>query len=53
MSDDNLVYLLRRAAEERARATNSKHDSVRIAHTNLAEAYEKRLGEQAPSNDPG
>ena len=51
MADDDLVYLVRRATEERARASNSRHVSVRVAHTQLAEAYEKRVGLPIPDND--
>jgi hypothetical protein len=43
MAKDDLVYLVRRAAEERMRASIAKHDGARVSHAGLADAYEARL----------
>lgn len=43
MSDDDLVYLLRRAAEERRLATDAATDEARAAHRGLADAYDERV----------
>ncbi len=47
MADDDLVYLLRRAAEEKVRAAESIHDRARLAHQGLAQAYEAKLRGEA------
>lgn len=45
MADEDLVYLLRRAREERQRAAESQDNPVRLVHALLADAYERRLRE--------
>lgn len=47
MSDDDLVYLLRRAAEEHDRATTAKALQARAVHEALAEAYDRRARKRA------
>lgn len=42
MADDDLVYLLRRSAEERAKARNATDDSVMAAHREMADAYDAK-----------
>ncbi len=44
MAEDDLVYLVRRAAEERARALKSRHAKARAIHTLMADAYDNRAG---------
>jgi hypothetical protein len=43
MPDDDLVYLLRRAVEERRRADGCDNEAARASHRGLAEAYEDRV----------
>ena len=48
MADDDLVYLLRRAADEKRLATTAGNDSARLAHQGLADAYEQRIRDADP-----
>ena len=41
--DNDLVYLNRRASQERTAALNSRHPGVRHIHLELAQAYEFRV----------
>ena len=41
--DNDLVYLNRRASQERTAALNSQHPGVRHIHLELAQAYEFRV----------
>jgi hypothetical protein len=50
--DDDLVYLLRRAAEERKRATESRDDVVRLTHQAMADAYQRRTAAMGSSGMP-
>lgn len=43
MPNDDLIYLLRRAVEERQRADGCDHAAARAAHEGLAEGYEDRV----------
>ena len=52
MAEDDLVYLLRRSAEERTRAQTATENCVRIAHRELARGYEVRLRQQADIEAP-
>jgi len=52
MAEDDLVYLLRRSAEERTRAQTATENCVRIAHRELARGYEIRLRQQADFEAP-
>jgi len=47
MADDDLVYLLRRAADERARAEKAVDPAAKAAHGGLAERYDQRIREQS------
>ncbi len=52
MAEDDLVYLLRRAAEERAKALESRQGKARAIHSSLAQAYGDRARCQAqPEGD--
>ena len=46
MVDDDLPYLLRRAAHERARAAQATDPEAKAAHYWLAEHYEARIRER-------
>jgi hypothetical protein len=43
MRDNDLAYLLRRAAEERRRADGCDNEATKASHRGLAEAYEDRI----------
>ena len=43
MAKDDLVYLLRRAAEERKMASEAVNGEARAAHIGLADAYEEKV----------
>ncbi len=45
MADDDLIYLLRRAADERARADMATDAGAKAAHGGLAERYDARIRE--------
>lgn len=45
MSDDDVKYLLKRAAEERKRAAASTNASARQVHENAAAEYQRRANE--------
>jgi hypothetical protein len=47
MADDDLIYLLRRAADERARAEKAVDPAARAAHDGLAQRYDQRIREQS------
>ena len=47
MADNDLIYLLRRAADERARAETAINPAVKAAHGGLAECYDRRIHEQS------
>ncbi|HSI19743.1 MAG TPA: hypothetical protein VK980_18395 [Sphingomonas sp.] len=47
MADDDLIYLLRRAADERARAEKAIDPAARAAHDGLAQRYDQRIREQS------
>lgn len=47
LEEDNLSYLLRRAAEERKQAAGAGPLSERIAREALADAYDRRARERA------
>jgi hypothetical protein len=47
MADDDLIYLLRRAADERARAEKAIDPAAKAAHGGLAERYDQRIREQS------
>ncbi len=51
MSDPDLIYLLKRAAEERARAAQSA-DGARHAHEEMAKSYAKRASFMMPADSP-
>lgn len=44
MADDDLIYLLRRAVEERLRADGCTNAAAKASHAGMAAAYERRLG---------
>ncbi|WP_176472952.1 hypothetical protein [Sphingomonas lenta] len=46
MADDDLIYLLRRAAEERGRAVLPGPVRARAVHEALADAYDRRARER-------
>ena len=43
MADDDLIYLLRRAADERARADKATDPGAKAAHGGLAERYDQQI----------
>lgn len=43
MANDDLMYLLRRAAQERQRADYSTNSAAKASHIGMAEAYERRV----------
>lgn len=43
MAEDDLVYLLRRAADERERAERAVDPAAKAAHGGMAEAYDRRI----------
>ena len=45
MANDDLIYTLRRAAEEKIRALKAIDDGARAAHLCMAEAYDAILGD--------
>ena len=47
MVDDDLIYLLRRAADERARAEKATDPAAKAAHGGLAERYDQRIREHS------
>ena len=52
MADDETAYLLRRAAEEKRRASQTPNQHARRAHLALARCYETKLG-QSTNDDIG
>ena len=40
MANDDLIYMLRRAIEEKIRALKATDDGARAAHLGMAEAYD-------------
>ncbi len=49
MADDDLVYMLRRAADEKRLAAAAGSEEARIVHQRLAGAYEQKVREVDPS----
>lgn len=47
MADDDLIYLLRRAADERVRAEKAIDPAARAAHDGLAQRYDQRIRERS------
>ena len=58
MADDDLVYLLKRAAEQRAKAAESRFAAVKAIHEDLALGYcqvaraRDQHDREATSDDP-
>jgi hypothetical protein len=49
MADDDLVSLLRRAADEKRLAAAGGNDEARFAHRGMADAYEQKLRDADPA----
>jgi hypothetical protein len=47
MADDDLIYLLRRAADERVRAERAIDPAAKAAHDGLAAGYDQRIRERS------
>ena len=47
--EDDLIYLLRRAGEERGKASESVSEGARRAHLGLADAYDAKLRGKSPT----
>lgn len=43
MANDGLLYLLRRASEERLRADGSRNATAKASHAGIADEYERHL----------
>ena len=49
MTDDDLVYLLRRAADKKMLAAAAGNDEARLAHGDLADAHEQKVRDAGPA----
>ncbi len=53
MAEDDLVYLVRRAADARALALKSRHAKLRAVHSMLAKTYDDRVSGRGCPAAPG